>query len=199
MTEQTPDAVGPNGSDPEAAPHLAHAGMTAMAANPELRDEVRRRIEETAESGRGIADDFGLPPGSLHRYAAREGWVRPPDAPKAACPAGFARPRKLAATIDDAGAVMGRVLRAVDRQVRMIETRLKKRDAAIEEKDARILGTLARTLATLMALERDDGATTRETEPVDRVQYRAELARRIAAWAEEGEEPAGAADGMERT
>ena len=194
MTE-TMSVGRPNG----AAPAVRQSAMAALAADPARRAEARRRIEETAESGRRIADDFGLPPASLHRYAAREGWVRPPDAPKATRPTGGAQPRNLAATIDDAGAVMGRVLRAVDRQVRMIETRLKKRGAAIEEKDARILGTLAKTLATLMALERDDGATTRETEPVDRVQYRAELARRIAAWAEEGEEPAGAADGMERT
>ncbi len=117
MTEQTPDAVGPNGSDPEAAPHLAHAGMTAMAANPELRDEVRRRIEETAESGRGIADDFGLPPGSLHRYAASgAGCARPTRRRRRGRPAAH-EPRKLAATFADAGAVMGRLLRAVDRQV----------------------------------------------------------------------------------
>jgi len=94
--------------------------------------------------------------------------------------------------------VMGRLITAVDRQLGKIETRLRKRGAEPEEKDARILGNLAKTLATLMALERDGGAKATQTEPVDRGEFRVELARRIAAWADGREEPAPSAPGPER-
>ncbi|MCB1495653.1 MAG: hypothetical protein KDJ86_07705, partial [Bauldia sp.] len=126
-------------------------------------------------------------------------WTRPPDAPRAAPRReGGTAGRRLATSLDDAGSVMGRLIGAVDRQVAMIETRLRKQGAAVEEKDARILGNLAKTLATLMALERDGGAKPDRAEPSDRGQFRAELARKIAAWAAEGEEPADPAGDPER-
>ena len=184
----------PNGSLPAEA---GRGAMAALAADPARRAEARRRIEETGDSYRRIADDLAVPPGSLHRYASLSGWTRPPEAPKAPARAVGAPPgrRPLAATMGDAEAVMGRLVRAVDRQVGRIESRLRRRGADFEEKDARILGTLAKTLATLMALERDGGAKARETEPADRGEFRGELLRRIAAWAEEGAESADAAAG----
>ena len=59
--------------------------------------------------------------------------------------------------------------------------------AGLEEKDVRVLGLMAKTLGTLMALDRDDGAKLRDAEPVDRDELNADLARRIARWAEGGE------------
>jgi hypothetical protein len=142
--------------------------------------ELRRRIEETTGSTRSIAAQYGIPPGSLARFIAGEGWTRPPGAPKA--PGGRRQGgRRLAATIADAGLVTARLLRAVDRQIGKIETRLKKKGAMVEEKDARILGHLGRTLATLMALE--NGASAKEPEPADRAELTARLADRIARWA----------------
>ena len=167
MTEPHHDGARPNGATPAEA---GRGAMAALAADPALSAEARRRVEETSDSYRRIADDLALPPGSLHRHASLNGWRRPPDAPAAPARARGAPPgrRPLAATMGDAEAVMGRLVRAVDRQVGRIESRLRKRGADFEEKDARILGTLAKTLATLMALERDGGAKARETEPVDR-------------------------------
>ena len=70
-----------------------------------------------------------------------------------------------------------------------LEARAARPGATTDEKDARTLAVLARTLETLIALDRDDGAKTAKPEFVDRGDYRAELARKIAEWAEEGEEP----------
>jgi hypothetical protein len=84
--------------------------------------------------------------------------------------------------------MIARLYRAFERQVADIETRLAVPGARSDEKDARALGTLARTLETLIALDRDAGAQRDEPEPKDSDQLRAELARRIRSWAEEGEE-----------
>ena len=56
----------------------------------------------------------------------------------------------------------------------------------IDEKDARLLVHLAKTLQTIMALGRDGGAGTKES--ADRDEPDADLARRIALWAEGREE-----------
>lgn len=194
MTEPQHDGARPNGSLPA---ETGRGRMAALAADPARRAEARRRIEETPDSYRRIADDLHVPPGSLHRYASLNGWTRPPEAPKAMKRADGAPPgrRRLATTIGEAEAVMGRLVRAVDRQLGKIETRIGRKGSAVEEKDARILGTLAKTLATLMALERDGGAKAKETEPVDRGEFRGELLRRIAAWAEQGTESADAPAG----
>ncbi len=184
----------PNGHDPGAMPAVARRGaMAALGRDPAARETLRRMVEETPRSLRQIAIEHGVPPGSLHRFVVEQGWIRPPEAPRAAPRRERPPPgdRPLAAGLGDAGAVMGRLVGAVDRQVAMIERRLAKRDAAVEEKDARILGTLAKTLATLMALERDGGAKPDRAEPPDSGEFRADLLRRIAAWAGQRTEPAG--------
>jgi hypothetical protein len=171
-----------NGVDPEGGGAIVAVGMAALG-EPSFRDGIRRAIEETVASERSIAQSFGAPPGSFARYVAKQAWRRPPGAPVKV--GGVAKgSRRLAASIADAGGVMARLLRAVDRQIGKIETRLARKGAVIEEKDARILTHLAKTLHTLMALERDDGATAKEPEPVDREGMDTELARRIRDWAE---------------
>ncbi len=200
MTDQQPQTPLPNGHDPAGLPPPPRRGaaMAAIAGDGEARENLRRMVEETPRSLRQIAIDLAVPSGSLHRFVAEQNWTRPPDAPKATRGEASATGRRLAASLDDAGAVMGRLIGAVDRQVAMIEQRLRKQGAALEEKDARILGNLAKTLATLMALERDGGAKPDRAEPPDRGHFRAILAQRIAAWAAEEEESghaAGEADG----
>jgi hypothetical protein len=203
MQEQLLDRAGLNGSGPEPPPApglvpavVAPAGarrvrtcrMAEIMADPAGRAEVFRRVTETTDSYAEIADALGVPRGTLQAYVARQDWPRPEGALKATVRADGSpvTRRRLAATIDDAGSVKVRLLRAVDRQIGKIETRLRKRGADIEDRDSRILGNLAKTLATLMAIGEGD-ATAREAEPVNREELEADLARRIKRWAEGGE------------
>jgi hypothetical protein len=161
----------------------APRGLAAMlAADPELLAAVKRAVEETTASYADIGRRLGLPAGSINRYALRHGWRRPDSAAKPTRP----RMSQLARTIDDGEAVTARLLRVVDRQIGNIDVHLRQRGAVIDEKDARLLVHLAKTLQTIMALGRDGGAGTKESAERDQVD--ADLARRIALWAEGREE-----------
>jgi hypothetical protein len=160
-------------------------GIAALKRDPARLASLRREIEETTLSNAEIAKRFGLAPGSLHRLAVESGWRRPEGAPVASRRTRPTGPR-LARTIDDGEAVTARLLRVVDRQIHTIDTRLRRKGAMIDEKDARLLVHLAKTLQTIMALGRDGGAGTKE--PAERDQVDADLARRIALWAEGREE-----------
>jgi hypothetical protein len=204
MTEQIAAALHgarrPNGhafSNPtiaeEAAPAAAGQGardgptpgITALKRDPLLLAAVRREVEETTLSYAEIARRFGLARGSLHRFATERGWHRPEGAPVSARRTRPTGPR-LARTIDDGEAVTARLLRVVDRQIHTLDMRLRRKGTMIDEKDARLLVHLAKTLQTIMALGRDGGAGTKE--PADRDDVDADLARRIALWAEGREE-----------
>ena len=87
----------------------------ASLSDPTVREEARRRYAETILSNRVIAWELGVAPSTLARIANREGWLRPDGAPPTPAVDPKAR-RKLAATLDDAGAVSARLLRAVDRR-----------------------------------------------------------------------------------
>jgi hypothetical protein len=176
--------AGANGAAPPDGVSVAGrpAGIAALLADDATRAELRRRIEETTQSLRGIAAGFGISQASLARAVADEGWTRPEGAPVRH--GGVAKgSRGLARDHSDAEKVQGRLLRAVDRQTLKIEHRLAKAGAAIEEKDARVLVHLARTLGILMALDRGHGATA-EPERQSRDDEDRELARRIAEWAQ---------------
>jgi hypothetical protein len=189
VDDRLPDIATPEGVEQEGPPLTGVALLRWTMADPVAREALRFRIEETAEPISAIAKEFPVSHTTVTNYVRREGWVRRhPKAPKA--PAVAAPPRRLAASIADAGMVTGRLIRVVDRQVGKMDARLKKRNSEIEEKDSRILGHLARTLATLMALDRDGGATAKEPERVDRDELNADLARRIRRWAQGGDEPA---------
>lgn len=179
-----------NGVGPDGAPLTGVRRLRWIMADPVAREALRRRYEETRETQIAIAKDIGVSDTCLSRYAKEAGWTRPPRLQTRSEAGAEAIERSLATTIADAGAVTARLLRSVDRQIRKIDGRLMKRGSEIEEKDSRILGHLARTLATLMALDRDGGATAKEPERVDRDELNADLARRIARWAEGREEPA---------
>lgn len=160
--------------------------LAAILADPAAAAELRRRVEETSASIRRIAIDMDVPAGSLDHHIRREGWSRPPGASVAR---GGRLGRRAVREMADAAAVQVRLLRAVDRQVVKIDARLRKPGAEADEKDARTLASLAKTLATLMA-PGGDRARTKATEPADSGYFRAELARKIAAWAAERGEPA---------
>jgi transposase-like protein len=56
----------------EFAERIPLAGLT-----PDLREAVQRRYEQSRQSKRSIARDFGLSDRTLRRMATQEGWRRP--------------------------------------------------------------------------------------------------------------------------
>jgi hypothetical protein len=177
-----------NGVDPAPPPVIARASLAALMRDPETREDLRQRIEETDESLNGIGKALCVSSGTISSYVKKQGWTRPDSAPKPARPA--VSNHRLAETMADAEVVKARLLRAVDRQIDKIEQRVRKKDASVDEKEARTLGTLAKTLQTLIALDRDAGAQPDQPEPLDRDELRAALARRLSIWAEQGGEAA---------
>jgi hypothetical protein len=155
--------------------------------------EARRLIETTIAPQTEIAAKLNVKPAALSKLKLEQGWTRPDGAPVGP-PAGMSgwqvasRPEAVAKKKLE---LVARLYRPCDKQLKSLETQLVQlaRDGTgLEEKDVRTLGLLAKTLGTLMALDRDDGAKLRDAEPVDRDELNAELARRIARWAEGREE-----------
>ena len=61
-------------------PHKSNLPSITMARyTPELLAALRRRYEQTRQSERSIARDFGLPNSTLRHIASKEGWRRPPE------------------------------------------------------------------------------------------------------------------------
>ena len=150
-----------------------------------LRSEARRQVEGTTLSQYEIARRLDIKPSTLSYWKRREGWTRPAGAPL---------PPRLAPALPEGEKtearrlrMIGRLYRVFERQTADLEARAVRPDLTTDEKDARALSVLAKTLETLIALDRDDGGKALKPESVDRADYKAELARKIAAWAEEGE------------
>jgi hypothetical protein len=185
------DAGAPAATPAAATPATAPAAGTGRAL-AELQVEARALIEGTLEPQAAIALRLGIAASTLSQWKNALGWTRPEGAPEAPVFALGRRNRPTARAIRRAAfrqtRMIARLYRAFERQVADIETRLAVPGARSDEKDARALGTLARTLETLIALDRDAGAQRDEPEPKDSDHLRAELARRIRSWAEEGEE-----------
>jgi predicted transcriptional regulator len=166
----------------------------AVAANghdPALIAEAKRLVETTTISQTRIGATLGLTSQAISNLSRAGGWQRPAGAPQAPR---LSRASRSAAMRTDAAAarrerLVMRFYRACERQLALVERKLRRPRAEMEEKDVRALGLLAKTLGTLMALDRDDGAKLKDAEPVDRDKLNAELARRIARWAEGREEP----------
>ena len=184
------EAARPNGSagPPAMAPLDAPAGAppaddapmrrSPIRAHPlELRERAKAEYEGTTKTIKAIGEELGVGRTTIIGWARQEEWVRAAGAPapRAGASGGVTRQR-----------LMGRLFRVYGRQLATLEKRAPK---GADEKDARTLSVLAKTLETLIALDRDDGAKATKPESVDRADYKAELARKIAAWAEEGEEP----------
>jgi hypothetical protein len=159
--------------------------VVANGHDPTALDKARQLVETTTLPLSDIGDELGIDRRMLSRLRIERGWTRPPGAPigprdwqLASGPEAIAKKRAL---------LVARLFRACERQLKLLETQTRASHGAVEEKDVRTLGLLARTLGTLMALERDDDAKLKDAEPVDRDKLNAELARRIARWAEGGE------------
>ncbi len=161
--------------------------LREMAA---LKAEARRHVEGTLLSQYQIAKRLDVRPNLISSWKLAEDWTRPPGAPVRS---GFTgrRPVRSDAAKADARRVhmIGRLYRVFDRQAGDLEARAARPNATTDEKDARTLSVLAKTLETLIALDRDDGGKATKPESVNRGDYRAELARHLSRWAEEGEEP----------
>lgn len=166
------------------------AAVAANGHDAAWLGEARRMIETTIAPQSEIAAQLEIAPGALSKLKLHHGWRRPDGAPVGP-PAGksgwqvAARPDEVAKKKLE---LVARLYRACDRQLKSLETQLvrlaRSGGTGLEEKDVRMLGLMAKTLGTLMALDRDDGAKLRDAEPVDRDELNADLARRIARWAE---------------
>ena len=192
--DQSPNGAAPAGGTPPAVVANGHDTTAVVAVtraiDPALIAEAKRLVETTALSQHTIGARLGLKPQAISRLKIEGGWQRPPGAPGApqVLRVGLAPAARTAVVAAKRDQLVARIYHACDRQLLLVERKLKKPDAEMEEKDVRTLGHLAKTLGTLMALERDDGAKTSDAEPVDRDQLNADLARRIARWAEGREE-----------
>lgn len=175
-----------NGLDRAARPELTSAPRGRHL--PPLRRfddatiaEVQRQVTATAEPLHRIAAATGVSLTTVSKWTRDNGWLRPPGAP----------PPRVAARIDFAAErekLTGRLYRALGRQLAEIERRGRaEADGAMTEKDARALALVAKTLDTLSALDRDAGAMRQEPELPNRAELEADLARRIAKWAEGGD------------
>ena len=188
------DVQAPSGTADDARGHHLVIGFDKVSrrvldpnAYVALRAEARRMVEGTILSQYEIARRLDIKPTTLSYWKRREGWTRPAGAPL---------PPLLAPTLpkgEKAEArrlrMIGRLYRVFERQTADLEARAVQPGATTDEKDARALSVLAKTLETLIALDRDDGGKATKPESVNRGDYRAELARHLSRWAEEGEEP----------
>jgi hypothetical protein len=158
--------------------------------DPALIAEAKRLVEMTALPQRAIGERLGIKSQIISQLKVDGGWQRPAGAPGApqVLRAGLTPMARSAVVAAKRDQLVARLYHACDRQLGVVERKLKRRGEEMEEKDVRTLGHLAKTIGTLMALERDDGAKTSDAEPVDRDQLNADLARRIARWAEGREE-----------
>ena len=114
-----------------------------------------------------IAEAYGISVERLRSKARRGGWPKRRD------------PARAAAEPLDHRLLVGRLFKAVERQIAEIERRF---DGAappgLDEKDARTLAALARTLELLIGLDEKSGRDTSEPE-ADIDEFRLELARRL--------------------
>lgn len=186
VRNDTGTVAGPNGAD--AARGVGPAGGAAVRRLPprggyglDKIEAVRRLVVDTDLPITEIAEQAGIAASTVRNWIQRYGWPRPASAPPLTAPRDPFDPavRRARLTV--------RLYRAVGRELKRLERRTRAKNEQLAEKDARTLGILAKTLATLTELDRDDGAKVREPETVDRDQIDADLAERIARWAEGGE------------
>ncbi len=163
-------------SPPAVAPRAGN-GYDAM-----LLAKARTLVERTTRSQFAIAEELGVPQSTVSSWKRREGWVRPPDAPRALGIQGPGQDRRARR----GARLLGRLYRAFSHELTALEGR-RGTDAESFEKNARALASLAKTLETLMALDRDDGAKRPDPEAVDPDEIRAKLARRLYSLGQSGE------------
>ena len=115
--------------------------------------EIRTAYLGSGLTVAAIAEAYGITTDRLWSKARRDGWPKRRD------------PARAAAEPIDHRTLVGRLFRAVERQIAEIERRFSgSAPPTLEEKDARTLGALARTLELLIGLEREAGRDTAEPE-----------------------------------
>jgi transposase-like protein len=170
-------------ADPPPPPQSPSTPESPMRRHSdETRAAVRRDVEGTTLPITDIARRHGVGMSTISTWIRRDQMRRPPGAPALRIAGGGAdRPGQRAR-------LMARLYTTFGRQLGALEKRAGDEDAI--EKDARTLGVLAKTLATLTELDRNDGAKVINPEPADRdlEAIDADLAARIARWAQAGED-----------
>ena len=158
----------PAAADPSAA-SAAHHSADPSAAPPPPWAEIRAAYEGADLAVAAIAEAYGVTIDAVHGRAKRGRW----------------RPRRRRGGVPTASEpldrtlLIGRLFRAVERQIAEVERRFEgSAPPSLEEKDARTLGALARTLELLIGLEKQAGRDGHEPEP-DIDEFRLDLARRI--------------------
>ena len=147
----------------------APASTDAVLATAAPWAEIRAAYEGSDLAVAAIAEAYGVPTDTIYGRAKRGGWHR-------------RRPRAGAASAAaplDRNLLIGRLFKAVERQIAEVERRFEgSAPPSLEEKDARTLGALARTLELLIGLEKQATTDGHEPEP-DIDEFRLDLARRL--------------------
>lgn len=155
----------PPSVDPVAASALA-CGDTRTENEPPW-SEIRAAYVGSRLTVAAIAEAYGITTDRLWSKARRGGWPKRRD------------PARTAAEPLDHRLLVGRLFKAVERQIAEIERRFDgTAPPGLDEKDARTLAALARTLELLIGLDEKSGRDTSEPE-ADIDEFRLELARRL--------------------
>ena len=164
----TDDTDPTRAAEPSTAPAAPPAAAPSAAPAPPW-PEIRAAYEGSDLVVAAIAEAYGVSADAIHGRARRGGWHR---RRRRDGPAASAEPL-------DRNLLIGRLFKAVERQIAEVERRFEgSAPPNLEEKDARTLGALARTLELLIGLEKQAGRDGHEPEP-DIDEFRLDLARRI--------------------
>ena len=151
------------------APEIETEGEGHDAFAPPPWAEIRAAYVGSRLTVAAIAEAYGITRDRLWTRARRENWPRRRD---------HTRTPDIGEPLDRR-TLVGRLFRAVERQIAEIERRFERDVASIpDEKDARTLAALARTLELLIGLERGVARDTDDPEP-DLDEFRLDLARRL--------------------
>jgi hypothetical protein len=134
--------------------------------------EIRAAYEGSGLTVAAIARAYGITADRLWARARRHAW------PRRRSGAGETD-RPVAPEPLDRRVLVGRLFKAVERQIAEVERRFDgSAPPSLDEKDARTLAALARTLELLIGLEKQAGRDDAEPEP-DIDEFRLDLARRL--------------------
>jgi hypothetical protein len=151
------------------APEIETEGEGFDAFAPPPWAEIRAAYVGSRLTVGAIAEAYGITKDRLWTRVRRENWPRRRDQ---------TRTPDIGEPLDRR-TLVGRLFRAVERQIAEIERRFERDVAATpDEKDARTLAALARTLELLIGLERGVARDTDDPEP-DLDEFRLDLARRL--------------------
>lgn len=160
------------GEPPLTEAEIPIASAPVGAANEPPWTEIRAAYEGSNLTVAAIARAYGITTDRLWTRARRDDW------PRRRSGAGETN-RPTPAEPLDRRVLVGRLFKAVERQIAEVECRFDgSAPPSLDEKDARTLAALARTLELLIGLEKQAGRDDSEPEP-DIDEFRLDLARRL--------------------